>query len=187
MKLVRPLKRNLCSQKFGENKVSFYKDIGMAGHNGIDWSADDGDEIRWECTDCEGIVLDNHIDRYGGLGVKVLSQDTDGNFKHLFWHLKDFSCKPGQVLSTGDLIGHADNTGRSTGTHLHRGLKRVEKNKYGIWRNMDGSNGYYGGINIEPYIIENIYVKDYLNQLGEQLSWIQQMVDKIRKLIASLK
>jgi murein DD-endopeptidase MepM/ murein hydrolase activator NlpD len=37
----------------------------------------------------------------------------------LLCHLQDFKVHQGQVLRTGDLVGHVGTTGRSTGPHLH--------------------------------------------------------------------
>jgi hypothetical protein len=40
--------------------------------------------------------------------------------------LNDFSVQNGQHVQAGDLLGHAGNTGFSTGSHLHFGLKNGE-------------------------------------------------------------
>lgn len=183
MKLRRPLKRNMLIQKFGENKIPLYREVlKMDGHNGWDWAASNGDPVYWDCLDCEGLVIDNHIDRNGGLGIKIITEDADGLFKHLFWHLEGFACKPGQTLSTGDLIGYADNTGRSTGSHLHRSLKRVRRTKLGNYKNLDGDNGYFGGIDIEPYF-KNIYVKEYIDILKAEVNILRKVVYLLKKLL----
>ncbi len=36
-----------------------------------------------------------------------------------YMHLKDIAVEPGQVVFYGDVLGHVDNTGNSTGPHLH--------------------------------------------------------------------
>ena len=180
---MRSIKTNFLTQRFGENKVPFYKDMGMNGHNGWDWASRDGEKIYWDCTDCEGKVLALHTDRSGGLGVDIITTDKDGTFKHRFWHLKNFKCKPGDVLGTGDLIGQADNTGLSTGAHLHRGLKRVKQLKSGKYINIDQDNGYFGGTDIEPYFFKNIYVKDYVINLTGQVTILTKVVYLIKQFL----
>ena len=180
MKLMRPIKTNLKTQGFGENKLPIYNEMGMKGHNGWDWKAYDGEPIYWDCTDCEGEVLELHTDTKGGLGVDIITSNSDGIFKHRFWHLKSFKCTPGQILSTGDIIGLADNTGMSTGTHLHRGLKRQGKLSNGKYYNIDQMNGYFGGIDIEPYFVNNIYIKDYVMNLTAQVTILQRIMQIIK-------
>ena len=36
-----------------------------------------------------------------------------------YMHLKDIAVEPGQLVFYGDVLGHVDNTGNSTGSHLH--------------------------------------------------------------------
>lgn len=182
MKIYRAIKRNWLTQKFSENKVPFYREIGMLGHNGLDWATSNGDPVYWDCIDVEGLVIDNHIDRNGGLGVKIITKDADGLFKHLFWHLQGFACKPGQILSSGDLIGYADNTGRSTGSHLHRGLKRVRKTKLGNYINLNPDNGFFGAIDIKPFFT-NIFIKEYVDILKAQVSILRKVVYLLKKLL----
>ena len=190
MKIFKPFKYTMMSQGFGKERthpsvMHFYKAYGMLGHNGWVWTAKDGEPIYWD-VDVKGIVMDCHIDRNGGWGVRVItSDDNKTGFKHLFWHLKEFKCQAGQTLETGDIIGLADNTGNSTGTHLHRGLKPVKDTNLG-WRNSEPNNGYCGGTNIEPYY-EDIFVLDKMKQLEKKLSILQQMVGIVKKLITLMK
>ncbi len=165
--------------------LKYYQDMGLLGHNGIDFIAKDGERLYWDC-DISGVVIDTHIDGSGGLGVKVITQDKDGDFKHLFWHLKSFACQAGDILDSGDLLGYADNTGRSTGTHLHRSIKPVYLNSNGNWINTYGNNGYYGAVDLQPYF-KNIFVKDLLANLRSQVSILQKVVELFKKLINLLK
>ena len=219
MKLIRSCKTNLLTQKFGVSKVcakldsngkaiapnyilthkykgscpagytDLYKIFGLDGHNGWDWGAEHGEEIRWDCLDCDGMVDNLHTDSSGGLGVSIHTEDADGIIRHLFWHLKGFACKPGQVLSTGDLIGYADNTGKSTGTHLHRGIKKGIKSKYGnvITDPAYYNNGFKGAVDIGPYFSENIYVMDYLMRMKGRLDFIQRIIYSLNKILKAFK
>ncbi len=180
--IYRAVKTNSISQWFGGNKEWYQKllnDPTCKGHNGIDFRCSYGEPIYWDC-DVRGEVLDCHIDRNGGWGVRVITRNPD--FKHLFWHLKEFKCQAGQILGSGDLIGYGDSTGRSTGNHLHRSLKPVHLNFQGNWVNTYGSNGYYGAIDYKPYFI-NIYIKDKMANLQKQKSILEKMVEIYQKLI----
>ena len=181
MKIYRASKTNRRTQGFGENLLPIYKQWGMKGHNGWDWACSYGEPIYWDC-DIKGTVLNCHIDNSGGLGVDVISQDKDGDFKHRFWHLKEFKCKAGDILDSGDLIGLGDSTGYSTGNHLHRGLKPVYKNKNNNWKNTYQGNGYFGAIEIQPYF-KSIYIKDYMNLLKAQVSILWRIIEIMKKLI----
>jgi len=58
-----------------------------------------------------------------GYGNHVIISSTDGSFYTLYGHLLAFYVTPGQIVSAGTLIGVVDNTGNSTGPHLHYELR----------------------------------------------------------------
>ena len=184
MILLRPIKTNLITQGFGENKSPLYIQWGMLGHNGIDLSAQDGEPIYWYGRDVEGMVLKNWIDDKGGLGVLILTGEDGKHYVHRFWHLKSFACQPGQVLNSGDLIGYADNTGYSTATHLHAfDIREVIKDEFGNWKTINEDNGYKGSLNPTVWF-QNMYIKDYMDMLKSQLSIIQTMINAFKVLIS---
>jgi hypothetical protein len=128
----------------------------MKGHNGIDYGAKDGTPVY---ATHEGVAY-IEIDSSGGNGVVIRSEDKyeyNGkavNFKTIYWHLKENNVciKRFQKVKAGDLIGYADNTGFSTGSHLHFALKPCYKGESNsIWYNEDQNNGYKGAIDPEPY------------------------------------
>ena len=59
--------------------------------------------------------------------------------KTIYWHLiKEIPVKVGQKVQAGDVVGYADNTGFSTGDHLHFGLKPQEKGENDwTWVNIE--------------------------------------------------
>lgn len=156
-KLYYPCKPYKVNQGFGENANSFYKQLGMKGHNGIDLYAPDGTPIR---ASHDGIVIFTGEDGSGGLGVVVRTEekypykDTEVYFKTIYWHIKKdtFKVKAGDRVKVGQLLALADNTGMSTGSHLHFGLKPVNKGVHDWeWFNVEADNGYTGNIDPAPY------------------------------------
>jgi len=178
MNKYRPIKNNVVSQGFGENKLPIYKQSGMLGHNGIDLPCPNGTEIRFEVGDCRGKVYQKYLDIAGGLGLDVITQDKDGIFKHRYWHLRDYAVEVGQIVESGDLLGYADNTGRSTGSHLHWGLKPQIIDKNGNYKNKYPDNGYAGGI---PFKYTDIYIKDLMDNLYGQIGILKKIIGLIKQ------
>ncbi|AIW03219.1 metalloendopeptidase protein [Bacillus phage Mater] len=96
------------------------------GHRGIDLAMESGTKLL---SPTNGVV--ERVVDYGsqniGKGVIVKTEKGD----HLiFGHLSDNTqVHVGQEIHTGDLIGLSGNTGRSTGPHLHLGM-RNENNQF---------------------------------------------------------
>ena len=131
------------SQYFGENKNSFYKELGMKGHNGLDIVCLRGEEI---IASHDGVVIEVSEDINLGIGVVLWNKEE--RIKTLYWHHKENKVKVGQEVKTGDILGLADSTGMSTGDHLHFGCKQTDIN--GLTINKD--NGYFGAVNPLLYL-----------------------------------
>ena len=137
--LYYPVKPWRFNQIFGANP-QIYVQFGIKGHNGLDGFATYGQTIyashdgmaKWEidANQGEGVVIVSN-DEYDYKNQKV-------HFKSVYWHMVDgikdpkFVCpipRDGTMVAvkTGDIIGYADNTGFSTGTHVHWGLKPCVK------------------------------------------------------------
>lgn len=153
-----PVKPWGVNQIFGVNGEYYRKNgINIKGHNGIDAYCRDGQNVR---AAHDGEVVFTGVDGSGGLGVvlKTLEAfDYEGKptfFKTIYWHLKTgtIAVKPGQKVTTGTILAEADNTGFSSGTHLHFGLKPIYENEeMGTWYNLNPDNGYMGAIDPMPY------------------------------------
>lgn len=180
MKKCRPIKPNFVSQRFGENKLPIYKEAGLLGHNGYDIPCPNGTEIRFEVLDAHGKVYQKHLDDAGGLGLDIITDDKDGIFKHRYWHLQDYSVEVGQIVGTGDLIGHADNTGKSTGSHLHWSLKPQIIDENGNYKNKFSKNGYAGAIDFQ---YTDIYIKDMMDNLYGQIGILKKIIDLIKSFL----
>lgn len=168
LSLYYPLPVHYVTQKFGETAfLDYYKKNGIefTGHNGADLVANHGDTIR---ASHDGMAY-YQIDSKQGHGVVIITEDQyeykEGiaYFKSIYWHMVDgekepkwksplFSRNPniGTRVKAGDIIGYADNTGLSDGTHLHYALKPMKKVN-GRFINIEDGNGFTGCIDPIPY------------------------------------
>lgn len=62
----------------------------------------------------------------GGWGNHVELEGADG-FRRQYAHLSYISCKVGQMVKRGDVLGKVGTTGASTGVHLHYGNRRKKQ------------------------------------------------------------
>jgi murein DD-endopeptidase MepM/ murein hydrolase activator NlpD len=156
--LYYPVRPMWINQQFG-NPNAKYKTVGIPSgkHNGIDFYADDGDKIM---AAHDGEVTYAGEDGASGLLVVIRTLEKfpyEGKqvyFKTLYCHIKknSFKVKPGDIVKAGQVIALADNTGFSTGSHLHFGLKPVRRGeKSWQWYNLKQDNGYNGAIDPNPY------------------------------------
>ena len=100
---------------------------GREPHHGIDIAAPLGSPIRnWWSGVVQQVINDGHC----GLGLVIQS----GPYEHVYCHLSgsvqggvyrsgSVSLQAGNRLASGTLIGHVGVSGRSTGPHLHWGVR----------------------------------------------------------------
>lgn len=188
--LLLPVKPFYINQKFGENANSYYKQQGMLGHAGIDMSAKHGQGVY---ASHDGTCYPQ-IDSHGGNGIVIRSFDTinyqgkDVKYKTNYWHLIDDNAivHTGQVVKAGDLIAYADNTGLSTGNHLHFQLDPCDDNGYDLFN----GNGYGGGIDPTPYLsnqyAQDVTVKQYVFTKVMKLKSWNDDVKELQKLLTVL-
>jgi len=118
------------TQGFGENPGS-YSRFGMQGHNGLDYATPDSTQIL---SPIEGKVVEALLDQNGyGLYLKI-ENDGEGS---ILAHLKEYRVGLGDHVKEGQVVALSNNTGNSTGPHLHWGYYRKPR---------DRSNGYAGYI-----------------------------------------
>ena len=108
------------TQKFGENP-SFYAQWGYPGHNGVDFGISNGTPVK---AAAKGTV-DKVSFEDGGYGNYVKLKHLDGTVVYFTYyaHLMNASVGAGQSVDVGFVIGYSNNTGASTGPHLHFGLR----------------------------------------------------------------
>ncbi|MEW6085440.1 MAG: peptidoglycan DD-metalloendopeptidase family protein [Chloroflexota bacterium] len=136
IKLIVPVNGPI-TQLFGENP-DIYKKWGFPGHNGIDYGIPNGTPINAAAAGTVALVgFEN-----GGYGNYVKLSHTDGSktYYTYYAHLASAAVSAGQKVKAGAVVGYSNNTGASTGPHLHFGLK------------IDGENPPYKGyVDPMPY------------------------------------
>lgn len=114
------------NSKFGYRKDPFRKKYGF--HSGIDIDANYGDPV---VATADGTV--SKASWHHSYGKTVVIEHKDG-YETLYGHLSKITVKEGQKVTTGEVIGKAGSTGRSTGTHLHYEVakdgKRIDPSDY---------------------------------------------------------
>lgn len=178
--LQLPVKDVYITQPFGLNYLDFYTNLGMKGHNGIDFRARRGCEIY---AAHDGIVQFAGSDGDGG--VQVIIWDDKKQFKTIYYHLLDFSAKlhRGIKVVAGEMIGTADNTGKyTTGDHLHFGMKFTTIHG----NTLDSNNGYYGAVDPAPYFI-NRYGENWdkpaaYHRYGREQNWLAEYLMRFKNI-----
>ena len=79
-------------------------------------------------------------------------------------------------------MGTADNTGCSTGAHLHFGLKPIAQGENDwTWTNSEQTNGYFGAIDPAPYFV-GISAYEFISKLET----IRRQIDSLWKTLQAL-
>lgn len=162
--LLPPLAKITITQGFGENLVSFYKTLGLLGHNGLDYRARIGTPI-YACH--KGLVICSGTDKSGGKCIIIITNKKGEGYKTIYYHLSSMIVKFGEDVVAGQLIGYSGNTGRyTTGPHLHLGLKltvdRMTKNR---------GNGYNGCIDPTPFLPKGYDKSRAYHRYGRKRNW----------------
>lgn len=114
------------TQWYGINP-QWYQPWGLPGHEGLDMRALNGTPIY---AMADGEVIRVEADPNSGpYGIHVrIKHEHDGQvYKSVYAHFQRPKVDVGQVVRAGDIIGLADNTGNSSGAHLHITFKVVGK------------------------------------------------------------
>jgi murein DD-endopeptidase MepM/ murein hydrolase activator NlpD len=150
--LQYPFKKPIMlNQRFG-NKYKIYTDLGMTGHNGLDFMCPTGTPIL---AMHNGTVSYARFDKGGGNMIEILSDEKrdfgklNVRYKTLYAHLDRMDVKEGDCVRKGQVIGMSGNTGQyTTGAHLHNALKLVDDSGDTI----NGRDGFLGAIDHLPFI-----------------------------------
>jgi hypothetical protein len=175
MKLLAPVQPFIVNQFFGSNG-EYYRlnGINIDGHNGIDLRTFHGQTV-YASHDGDAVY---ETDMKGGHGVVIKAK----GYKTIYWHFVDPAKEPQykspidnykiNPVKAGDLIGYADNTGLSTGDHLHWGLKLISDE--GVTLNQ--GNGYLGAIDPLPFLDKGyVFTKNLAyGQINEDVARLQE-------------
>ena len=123
-----PTDYQLINQHFGANPQN-YSQFGLPGHEGVDIQAPTGSNIY---AVAPGIVTRVRTEAVGhNYGIHVRIHHQDG-FSTTYAHLEEAKVSVGKTVDAGTLLGTANDTGNSFGSHLHLTLKRDNHN-YRNW------------------------------------------------------
>ena len=86
-------------------------------HNGVDFRARVGTPIP--STNRGKVIMVRHLFFNG----KTVLVDHGMNIVSLYCHLSGYNVQVGDIIDRGDIIGYGGNTGRSSGPHLHWGIR----------------------------------------------------------------
>ncbi len=112
---IKPLKSYTFTSPFGMRLHPIKKKWLM--HEGVDMSAPQGTPIY--AAKAGKVTVTSYQE--GGAGYYVSINHGDG-FASIYMHMTHYIVKPGQYVSTGQVIGYVGSTGGSTGPHLHFGI-----------------------------------------------------------------
>ncbi|MBI3160414.1 MAG: M23 family metallopeptidase [Chloroflexi bacterium] len=119
-KLYWPTDYAVITQAFGANP-EIYSKWGLPGHEGVDIRAPMNTNIY---GGYEGTVfaVENNPDVHPyGKHVRILHKD---GYRTVYAHLAQTLVQVGEKVKAKQMIGKADSTGNSTGSHLHLTLKK---------------------------------------------------------------
>jgi len=158
MRINYPVDENATiSQYFGITPwASTYKQFGLIGHNGIDWAVATGSPI-YACMD--GVVSEVKKESTGyGTHMKIRHQTSpqpspEGEgvqyFLGIYGHLKEALVSAGETVKAGQMIARSNNTGFSTGPHLHFELRPLDAEGNKLYP----GNGYDGAVDPYPMLV----------------------------------
>ena len=123
MKFLYPVSPNAkVTQDFAEHEQAKIEHGWTLYNGGIDWGIVTGTSVR-AAQNGTVTVARSDTDGYG-THVRIEHSEGATKFLTIYGHLQSFSVTTGQVIQAGQEIGLSDNTGNSTGPHLHFELRR---------------------------------------------------------------
>jgi murein DD-endopeptidase MepM/ murein hydrolase activator NlpD len=103
------------------------------GHNGIDFACPVGTPIQAvEDGSAERAGWENPFDPSQGYGLRIMQRiRIDGATYFAFYaHCNKLMVNEGDKILKGQTIAETGNTGRSTGPHLHFGVRKADTREY---------------------------------------------------------
>lgn len=128
------------TQKWGVNQA-LYGPLGLPGHDGIDWAMAEGTPILAGADGkVASVVLESAGHSYGE-HVRVNHRTAMGWIQTIYGHLQPgtLTVAEGLPVTAGQVLGLSGTSGRSTGPHLHLGMKWLARpygaysDDHGVW------------------------------------------------------
>jgi murein DD-endopeptidase MepM/ murein hydrolase activator NlpD len=116
---ILPLENDI-STIFGTKRIINQKIISI--HRGVDIKGQEGEEVK--ASNSGRVVLAEEL-FFGG---NTIILDHGQGIYTVYMHLSKFNVKPEDIILRGDIIGFVGSSGRSTGPHLHFGVKVMDIN-----------------------------------------------------------
>jgi murein DD-endopeptidase MepM/ murein hydrolase activator NlpD len=111
---IIPLKNDI-STPFGIKRILNKKWVSI--HRGVDITGQEGEEVK--ASNRGRVVLAEEL-FFGG---NTIILDHGLGIYTIYMHLSNFNVNTEDIVSKGDIIGFVGSSGRSTGPHLHFGVK----------------------------------------------------------------
>ena len=108
------------NQYFGANPQN-YSQFGLPGHEGLDIMAPSGSKIYAVAPGRVSMVHNKPATHNYGVHLRL---DHAEGYQTIYAHLQEIRVQVGQQVQAGSLLGLADDTGNSFGSHLHLTLKK---------------------------------------------------------------
>lgn len=152
--ITRPIEPFELNQGFGENPANYAR-FGLKGHNGWDLKTKFPDTPQGfrnilSSWPSKFYAQGNEGNDGFGLYFEVIIQ-LYNTYKLTYAHCK--SIESFENKNEGDAMAISDNTGNSTGSHLHLTVKRGQLSN-GKFSSDNYSNGYFGAINPQEFFDE---------------------------------
>ncbi|MCF7793289.1 MAG: M23 family metallopeptidase [Candidatus Cloacimonetes bacterium] len=112
---IRPVEKGWISSDFGGQRI--INGVPQRPHSGLDIAVPKGTEIK---AMTNGVVSLTGDYFYNGKFVLI---DHGSGLSSIYLHMSKISVEKGDFVKIGDKIGEVGSTGRSTGNHLHWGIK----------------------------------------------------------------
>lgn len=149
------------TQPYGKTKYAeAYGGMGLNGHIGMDYAAPEGTPVYASHT---GIVFESWEDDTGGrIGyggrVKLRYRNGQNGMETVYAHLSKATVAVGEFVEEGQVIGYVGNTGFSSRSHLHFGVRFLWFCDIGGTQVgkpcevIDGDNGMLGWVDPAQYL-----------------------------------
>ena len=145
---------------------SLYTRSGLKGHDGVDLWIVSGEEVYAATSGIVVVSQPAAENPVRGNNIELVSEDqrlfkareayaqvaAEFYAYSCYCHLKECLVQAGDRVDAGQLIGYADNTGTSSGDHLHFELKAVTRES-GAYK-IAALNGYNGCTDPSDYIAD---------------------------------